>query len=283
MGKILASSEQDYQAIRDAISRDDVEFIRSKLDGGLNVNDSANDPTANSDTLIAYAASLDAFGVMKLLHARGADVSQVEHELSNLAYRERGDIIQWCFEKGVKGGVGNKSADALAAATLKDNAEVAEILLKAGYHPHFPDHSPPLVFAVEQNSIELFALFMQYGGDPHFKTQHGGGADSTLLHAAVQHDADKIIPMLIEHGLDASLKDGMGDDVFTVAAGISEPSTMDLLFSLTPHHQPNYEALISEARTNENLAMASHLESLLLSTGLPAANSRAVATRKVRI
>lgn len=64
----------------------------------------------------------------------------------------------------------------------------------------------PLHYAVENNSIEIVNLLLDYGADPQIVDKRG----MSCLHYAARHGLKDMVVLLLNHGVDINLRDCNG-------------------------------------------------------------------------
>jgi ankyrin repeat protein len=176
-----------------AVARDDVAYVRSQLDAGLDPNDCGT----NGISLLEKAVTASSAGVCQLLLRVGAIV----------------DFI----------GAGMLSP-ALHEAAQRANVEICQLLLDAGADPNSAGKRrlTPLLHVVSNGSryrgwVECAELLLSRGANPNVTA---GGANETVLHivvdASARIEANRIeepgdaawgsasivVRMLLEHGAD---------------------------------------------------------------------------------
>ncbi len=167
----------------DAIEQHDLDEVSSLLSQGADVNLAQDEPP--SWRPLGFAIEELEFGgsieIVRLLVKHGADVNAfyVDSKLTSLH-----------------------------AAIFNGDIEVIRLILEAGGDPNIVDNEDylPLQFAVQQNSLEIAKLLLQYGAGRTIN-ESGGFCGDTALGVAIRELNVPMIELLLDHGADPEALD----------------------------------------------------------------------------
>ena len=191
----------------DAIAAGKRDVIEAGIKAGL-------DPNAVSPywgSLLKYAAANGHLDIVKLLLAKGADLSLPSNAAVLLGPVESGrfDIVKCLVEAGA---IVRKPKDAswddpMVAAAIYDHREILDYLLKHGGDPDGTSAitaETALQVAAAKGDTATMQLLLAAGADIDHRDFNGMSA---LMHAC-QHGQRAAVALLLSRGANASFKDG---------------------------------------------------------------------------
>lgn len=172
----------------DAIERWSADHARVWLaaGGSPHVRDESGFPL-----VIAALNSLDPIGVLRELHAGGADLDASEPD------------FQW---GALHFALANAAAPGVLRFLLEHGVDL-ERRVALGW--------TALLVAVSGGSVDAVRLLLQAGADPNVADEQGAAALAFAVHRA---DADQVVPLLLSYGANADARDVRGENALAMAA-----------------------------------------------------------------
>lgn len=232
------------KAIYDAYRNKKKDIVMYLLEESVDVLDSE----FYGATVLLKAATFNHIDVIQWLIDHGLDLKK-EIEYTNLALREAAytnafDVIKFLIEQGadVDGGKLSASESPLMKAARKGYVEMANYLLEKGANIEATDYwgNTPLNFAAWEGKLETVELLVEKGANVNAKNElnwtplmqaaierydkivqfllkHGASVDvidkekgATVLILAAYGGAQRVVELILEQGVDRSIKDNEG-------------------------------------------------------------------------
>jgi len=181
----------------------------------------ANVKNHNSEAAIHFAVRENHQDIVENLIDAGADMNLADWQkftaLHLTAKHNLPAMARMLIEKGAdlnpqskdKGYNGYGMWTPLAIACLRENEDVAKVLLDGGADPNIGsvDGTLPLHYAAEKGKTELVRALISNGAEVNAQTKT---SKKTALMEAARNGKKEVINILLENGADASLKDKYG-------------------------------------------------------------------------
>ena len=187
------------------------------------------------------------------------------------------------FSTGFVGAPGTSGQTALYNAALGDRIEVIEMLLEHGANPNslsskgstplaavlntyagFRPADPTRDKSIEptfEEKMPIVNILFASGADVNIVAEDG----SSILHHAASLGNDEVVELLLEHGINLSLKDDSNRTALDVASGVPEFGAEEEVMNVNSMNAetPIYEttmAILTEAMNAQGIAIEEYVE-----------------------
>lgn len=188
---------------------------------------------ANQSTALQYALAVRNLEIVKLLLAKGADVTAstpLGAPIHAAARNDVPEVVQLAISKGanVREPASNLKWLPIHYAAAGGSTQSLLLLLKAApdtVNARTRDQETPLVLAAGLNKVEAVRVLMAAKADPNLKDR----MDFTPLHKAAYYGYDDSIRVLLEHKADVNATSKNWGTPLQVAKARQRPNTARLL------------------------------------------------------
>ncbi|CAG8345569.1 unnamed protein product [Penicillium salamii] len=197
-----------------------LEITRLLLDSGADVNSIGTEdgftPLHHGSAALVDELSLE---VVQLLVQHGADVTNASQGAMNVQLtplhlatcRERADILRFLLEKGARVNAKDKKGLTALNTIYSENTEIARLLLEHGADPDLEDNNgqAPLQKAATSGREEMVKLLLQH---QDLESEAEKWIRQAQFYNAVRDGDEATVELLLENGVDMTVKDFWGDD-----------------------------------------------------------------------
>lgn len=225
------TSQTMPEELKSAIRKGDIEYVKTYLKGGGNVN-AFDQAGKRGQPALFYSLSMEKTEIAKLLIENGADLTIKSGADNRFLITEAAgqgylDIVEMISNK-VKDV--SQLNEALLSSAVNSRVEVVELLLKKGANPNAKDKRGNPVVSIIGKNRKLLEMLINAGADVNVKDQN---EQTILMHAAYKGDIE-LVKFLLSKGANVSIKGLRGKTALDLAAQMDNAEVVKVLQGAAP-------------------------------------------------